>query len=216
MTRKLKSTGLLLGTDSPDKISAKTFLAGFVPDNFVPVAVNGEGTEKVSAYLKGIDAQLANVVAGVVSYTDQLFTISSPASRVTLSTNLSATNLVDVMVNGVMYDEGTNWERDTATDEIVWLGTDGSLTEQDWPAGTRIRVRQVSSSTTYTDEFFDGSSQTLEVGTTIGEASRIDVYFNGVMKEEGQDWTRDTVQNDIELVSNSYDVGTSIRVRIWT
>lgn len=211
MTQKLKKKNLQRGLGT-DELSARDLLAGFTPDNFAPDdSAASEGVDKISAFLKGIDARLGQIVSGVITFTDQLF--SPSGSRITVSYNLTAENAFDVLVNGVLKEEGNDYNRDEANDQIVWLSPSG--VEASFPTGCRVRVRFYSTNAGYSDQFFDNGDATLTLNEVIGEVSRIDVYFNGALTEEGQDWTRDAINNQLNLVDNPTIPGTVVRVRVW-
>lgn len=213
MSSKVKSRFLLLGTGA-DQISAKTFVVGFTPTTIVPEQVGSEGDDRVSAVLKGIDTKLGQIAAGVVNFTDQYFSGNGSASRVTLSQNITPTTALDVFVNGIQQEEGVDWARDSASEEVIFYGSSG--VESPFPAGSRIRVRTFSSNAAYTDEFYSGGASSQVLSAPIGDASRIDLYYTGVLMEEGVDWTRDTGANEVLFVGSPTTAATRIRVRIWS
>lgn len=56
---RLKKRNIRLGTGTDD-LNARDLPANFTPTNYTPTEIDGEGTDKTSAHLKGIDIQLSS------------------------------------------------------------------------------------------------------------------------------------------------------------
>jgi len=209
MTRKLKSRGLDLGVGSSDQVSAKTFLAGFTPVNFTPSQIDTEGTTKVSALLKGIDDRFGQLSA---SFVEELFTANGSTSRFSLAADIAANTKIDVFFNGVLQEETVDWDRDHSNNQIVYLND--SAVEANAPNATRLRIRIYTNNSLYIDQSFNGPGPWI-ISQTIDNSSKIDVYFNGALKEETEDWTRDVSLNRIVAVTDPTNSSTRIRIRVW-
>jgi len=64
MSKKSQEKWIDFGTDT-GKVADRSIPSIFSPDNYTPVAVAGEGADKVSAHLKGIDNAIGGTIAAV-------------------------------------------------------------------------------------------------------------------------------------------------------
>jgi hypothetical protein len=210
---KLKVKWLEIGTTG-DGASAQSFPVGFTPANFTPAEVGSEGADKTSAFLKGIDTKLGALIVGV-GFTDQLFTGDGTTTRFSPTLALTSGASVDVLLNGVLMTEdgtsGYGWHRDVTDNQVVTL-LNGA--EAPFPSGARLRVRDYTG-VSFSDQIFTGSGSVLTVSTGFTSTSRIDVYFNGQMAEEGPQYSRNTGTNQITILSTGMSSVTKIRVRVW-
>lgn len=86
-----------LGTGA-DEINARDLSANFTPSNYTPTQVASEGTDKISAHLKGIDAQLSaagDVTKSTASLNDNQ---ASPANVSGLDFSASSFRSVEIML----------------------------------------------------------------------------------------------------------------------
>lgn len=206
--------GLLLGTSYPDEAGAQTFQVGFTPSNFTPADSGaGEGSDKISSYLYGIDAKLGSLASGV-TFTDQYFTGSGSVSTFSPGTPLTSGAEVDVCLNGQTIEEdgtsGPGWHRDVSANEVVYLFNG---TQTDLPNTARLKVR-IYAAVSFVDQLFSGPGPTFTITAGFSSGTHIDLLANGQYLEEGPQWTRDTVDNQVTVIPTIYST-TRIRVRVW-
>lgn len=214
---KVKDKFLNLGL-SKDQVSARTFLAGFSPENYIPALTDTEGLDKISAHLKGIDQKLGAIVSA--SFTDQLFVGDGVSTELLVTNTFSASQKMDVFFNGVLSVENEDWQRDATTNKIQYLNNDGDVDA--FPNNAEIRVRIYNIGFDQTDEYVkgDGSITEFTMTNNFGSGDFLDVFFNGHLKEENVDWERESSTNKVKFLDDNGDPfappsGTNIQMRIW-
>ena len=106
--------------------------------------------------------------------------------------------------------EGTDWRRNTVGQTII---PQSGGVDQAFPDGTRIILRLNNLSAQ--EETFSGGVNEVSVGTNFEVDSLMDVFFDGLNREEGVYWSRDESTNKINILQST-DSNTKIRVRIWS
>lgn len=76
---RIKKKFIKLTNDS-DGLNGQGIPANFTPSNYTPSEVASEGTDKQSAHLKGIDAELAKVSGSSTDIADTSFSLSNNQS----------------------------------------------------------------------------------------------------------------------------------------
>ena len=187
-----------------DQANAQSAPATFTPTNFTPAQVASEGTDKVSAFLKGIDDALGIITVG---FTDEFFTGDASTTVFNLAADIENGTNVSVYINGILKEETEDWTRDAGANTVTPIIT--------LPTGTRMRVRLYVSAP-FTDELFSGGTATFTTATSFEANTRLDVYVNGQLLEETDDWTRNASLDQITLVVGDPGTDARIRVRIWS
>ena len=103
---QVKNKGLKQTTDS-DGVNGQTLPANYTPSNYTPTQVGSEGTDKISAHLKGIDAELTGGGGVNVYRQDQTFNGSDLYKEVDVSSTI--TDARDCIVQ--LLDNSNNYER---------------------------------------------------------------------------------------------------------
>lgn len=210
MTKKVDARGLDRGTTG-NQVSAKSFAAGFSPTNYTASQVDSEGTDKVSAHLKGINTKFG-LLAGA-SFINELFSGDGVEDTLTILEPFTETTSIDVFYNGVLKEEDSDWQRDPETNTIQYLNDSGNVAA--FPNNSRIRVRLYNNNP-FIDQYFAGGVASVTLSNAFNNASKIDVYVNGVLKEEGNDWTRNAGSSLINFVGGTHgDSNTRILARLW-
>ena len=206
MTQKVKKKWLDTGSGTA-QINAQSFLATYTAINYTPDQVDSEGNDKISAHLKGLDTKVG-ILSGS-SFVDQVFTGDGVEDTFVVTEPFDGTTKIDVFLNGNLKEETDDYTRDAIDNEII--------TVDPLPNLAKMKVR-IHSATPFIDEFFAGGVATLSITNTFGNATKIDVFFNGNLKEEADDWTRDSNANEIDIVggAGSTTAQTSIRVRLYS
>lgn len=167
---KQKSKWLDFGVGT-DQIQANKLPVNYSPSNYTPVATGGEGLDKLSAHLKGIDTTIKNVIDTPGGYYDTSVLVDTPIgvggayydtthTVFTLpngETYNSNTDELLVYVNGVLFEDGSdfNYEVSTSATTVTFL--------QQIPEHSRVRFRKLKRDVT----IYDAS---ILVTTDIGVA----------------------------------------------
>jgi hypothetical protein len=106
--------------------------------------------------------------------------------------------------------ENVDWRRNTVGQTII---PQSEGVDQAFPAGTRVVLRL--NNLTPQEESFVGGVSEVQVGTNFEADSLMDVFFDGLNREEGTYWSRDESTNKINILVST-DSNTKIRVRIWS
>jgi hypothetical protein len=91
------------------KVNSQHLPANFTPTNYTPAQVGSEGTDKVSAHLKGIDTKLATSGGGTV--TPALFDTSWNGSDVQKDVTVSSKVTDARKAVWALHDNANNYER---------------------------------------------------------------------------------------------------------
>ena len=83
---QLKKKFIKLGTGT-EELNSQDVPANFTPTNYTPTQVGSEGTDKTSAHLKGIDVELAGVLASSTGDIDE--TSFAGANNVAAAANVT-------------------------------------------------------------------------------------------------------------------------------
>lgn len=190
-----------------DQVSAQAMPASFSPSSYTPEEVASEGTDKVSAHLKGIDLQLANLGA---TFTDEFFTSNGVATEFQLVSSITSSTLIDVYWNGILQEETADWTRDDVNERIQISPA--------LPSDTRLRVR-IHNADPFSDQLYSGDNSTtvFTVAVGFGVDDRIDVHLNGQMLEEGgsRDFTRDAGLDQITMAVAPAN-NSRLRIRVYS
>lgn len=108
---RIKKKFISFGTGSTD-VNARVLPANFTPSNYTPTQVASEGTDKVSAHLKGIDAALLSTGT---TYTATIANNQSSAQDVTSA-------FFDPLLARAI-EVSFNTYRSTSTNELAATGT---------------------------------------------------------------------------------------------
>lgn len=114
---RVKSRYIQWGTGS-DEVNAQAMPASFTPSNFIPSQVASEGTNKVSAFLKGIDDKLGTLGGakfvgnvtfdGIVSFMDVDVSASISDARLCLAQLLDSSDNYDRIYCNIQATSATN------------------------------------------------------------------------------------------------------------
>ena len=129
-----------------------------------------------------------------------------------------ANTLIDVFVNGRMSyeDYGTgDYYRYVNDNQIVFPSLDEYGRGMD--ENNRILVRLGGKSRV--DKWFIETEviENLQLDIEIETSNRIDVYIGGILGKEGEDWSRDTPNNKVNLLDYDQEIFNelSVLVRVW-
>lgn len=94
-------------TTDADGLNAREIPAHFTPSNYTPTQIAAEGTDKISAHLKGLDAALSSAGGGAYDIAETSFSAANNQSAAANVTSLAFANanvrsfeaLVSVYVN---------------------------------------------------------------------------------------------------------------------
>ena len=129
-----------------------------------------------------------------------------------LSTPIDSQSNIDVYTNGLWLREGTDWQR-TVGNNTIQLLDDGGPT-RDAVSGELI-IANIFSGINKVDEHFNTTSSNLTVGEVIEESTRIDVYYQGWLLIEGEDFSRNAPSNRVDL-NFTPKTTENITVRVWS
>ena len=203
MSNKVNVTYIDFGTGSR-QVADDALPSVFSPSSYTPDQVGSEGTNKVSAHLKGIDNYFQSLGA---NFNDQFFD-GDNATEIWNPEGMLSSSIVDVSINGRLGEEDEDWERDVGGTGIRLIDEAGDPVNT--PLNTRLRVR-IYISDAFLDEFFDGGTDAF---TLVGDVTKkIDVYTNGILKEDGAslDYLKNAGGNQVVF---NYTVDSSARVRV--
>jgi hypothetical protein len=123
-----------LGTGT-DEINARDLSANLTPTNYTPTEVASEGTDKISAHLNGIDAQLASggdTTTGTAVLNDN----QSAAANITgLDFSADTFRAVEIMLT---VERGTNFEHKTL--KLLQTSTDWLISEDSMGDNTGVTI----------------------------------------------------------------------------
>jgi len=106
-------------------LSSKEVLADYSASNYTPTAVDTEGTDKVSAHLKGIDTRISQLSGGAV--TD--FDVGVGGQTVFTVSGLVAESVLNVWIQGIKQREGASHAFTRQTGQITFTE---SVPEGSW------------------------------------------------------------------------------------
>ena len=170
-------------------LSAKEVLAENSAVNYAPEEVDSEGTDKVSAHLKGLDIRIGQIVGGSVVFEN--FDVGAGGqSEFQLASNISSNQIIDVHINGRRQREGDgySWERDSDLDKIIFSET--------IPEGSWVEVALHGTPFNLYDYASDVGGQTVFSIPNLTSESILGVWIDGTKQREGSSYafTRQTGQ----------------------
>ena len=181
-----------------NEVGDKSVPSLYNPSNYIPDQVSSEGIDKISAHLKGIDTKLGLLSVG--GFSSEGFNSDGVSTDYLVAQAFGSITKIDVFFNGILKEEGLDWERDSSTNEIITLSNDG-VTPEALSADTRVLIR-VFASSPFSDEVFNTGSSPYTLTNVFDNNTSIDVYVNGILKEETNDWTRDSNTNQITILGD--------------
>ena len=199
------------------EVTDQDVVSTYSPSDYQPTEVSSEGTDKLSAHLKGIDLKLGSL--GTSGFSDSLFTSDGLTESYQLTNTFSEATVLEVYYDGVYKLENRDWERGTSNSLIDTV--DDSGTPYPLPGGTSLKVRQFNEGYNQTVEVVEGDGST--VGSTLtnifNSTTNIDFILNGVLYKEDDRWERDTNTNKVFFLTDSQvqtflPTGSTLAVRI--
>lgn len=146
-----------------------------------------------------------STIAGMLGsiFKDHLFVGDDATSIFETFKGFTTTTKVDVLWNGRLVEESSDFQRDEANDEIETLNDAGVVSSLENLA--RMRVRVYNESYSHDDQFFTGDGATSEytITKTFTASSLIDVWFNGRLVREDNDWERDVAINKVKIIDGA-------------
>ena len=98
------------------QVSAQSLPANFTATNYTPAQVGSEGTDKVSAHLKGLNTKVADVKV----FTDYNFTVSGSPQTVFSIPNFGTSSRVDAWVQGFKQDPSSAFTTDGSAHTLTF------------------------------------------------------------------------------------------------
>lgn len=153
---KQKSKWIDFGT-GVGQVNSKVIPANYTPNNYTPSQVNGEGTDKLSAHLKGLDLAFGNVTD--VLFYDASVLVNTEIGVVGIGYDSSHTEFmlpVNQTYDGTsneleVYCNGAFWEPSIHYNYENSLIANSITTYVPIPNGSRIRFRKVQKKLNFYD-----------------------------------------------------------------
>lgn len=117
--------------DGFDNLTADVIISAILDDSIADGV-----TDKAPSQNAVFDALALKRDKSTPTFIDEDFDIASPSSTLSLATDITATTLIDVFINGVLTREGATktWTRDDVNNEILFNDAVGSN------AWVRVRI----------------------------------------------------------------------------
>jgi hypothetical protein len=146
------------------------------------------------------------------TFTDSFHDGDGVATEFVTTFSFTSDTSLDVYFNGVLMVEDQDWTREPGTSKIKII--DGSFAPLAFPNNGRLRVRKHDIA--FYDQVFVGPFSTQAVNLLMCAGDKMDLYVNGMLQEEYNDWTRDVSLNSVSQVGGPIGSSfTRMRLRIW-
>jgi len=173
---------------NPGQVSAKSFQVGFTPVNFAPTAVNGEGTDKISAFFKGVDNTIGGLANGGI--VRESFTSTENQTDFFPVASFTTEMVVEVLINGRLQKEIVAYDRNSTLNRIQLV--------EGIPAGHWVEIR-VYTKDPIEENFTATSDQTVfNLVADINSETKMFVSVGGRLQREtgvSPAFSRDIVNN---------------------
>lgn len=172
------------------KVSARSLPAYHTAVNYIPVIVDSEPVDRLSAHLRGVDTKLG-LLAGS-GFVEENKVLTSPSSSVFPAFDFEIDTIMEVHIFGRLQEEGVtkSYTREAGANALYFTET--------LPTDTLIQMKFVTSAVTEYN-FSATASQTVFQVANLTTESSISVYIEGTFQAGGvtESYTLDVINDTV-------------------